>query len=120
MSTPTKFLRGYAIIHHISQDDPSQVIEEINHKIRQLREESSIQRQNKSGLENEVKDIRSQYNTEKKKQQAIKRKLENVRNRIIELDNVEEVNLLEDRILVFSDSDCTKPLGNGYSIVQIF
>ena len=74
-----------------SQDDPSQVIEEINHKIRQLREESSIQRQNKSGLENEVKDIRTQYNTEKKKQQAIKRKLENVRNRIIELDNVEEV-----------------------------
>ncbi|KAL5265398.1 hypothetical protein ACHWQZ_G006196 [Mnemiopsis leidyi] len=75
------------------RDDPSQVIEEINHKIRQLREESSIQRQNKSGLENEVKDIRSQYNTEKKKQQAIKRKLENVRNRIIELDNVEEAPL---------------------------
>ena len=73
------------------QDDPSQVIEEINHKIRQLREESSIQRQNKGGLENKVKDIRAQYNTEKKKQQAIKRKLENVRNRIIELDNVEEV-----------------------------
>ncbi|XP_063676728.1 structural maintenance of chromosomes protein 6-like isoform X2 [Bolinopsis microptera] len=77
------------------RDDPSQVIEEINHKIRQLREQSSIQRQNKGGVEKEVNDIRAQYNTEKKKQQAIKRKLENVRNRIIELDNVDEAPLLD-------------------------
>ena len=83
-------------VHYLSffQDDPSQVIEEINHKIRQLREQSSIQRQNKGGVEKEVNDIRAQYNTEKKKQQAIKRKLENVRNRIIELDNVDEVTTL--------------------------
>lgn len=74
------------------QDDPSQVIEEINSKIRQLREQISLQRENKGGLEREVNNIRAQYTTEKKKQQSIKRMLENVRNRVIELDNVEEVS----------------------------
>ena len=94
------------------QNDPSAAIEELNIKVRNLREQTALQRQNRTAVEREVGVVRGQYNTERNKQQAIKRQLAAVRTSIIELDNVEDAPLLDATAMEAEVQDYTQQLHN--------